>query len=456
MTYIEIYKEYESIIKQHCPDVLNEKRDAAFNSFLQMGFPTQQSENYRYSGLSERFAFDFGMNLNRLPIPADPYKIFTCSVPSINSLTYFIVNDLFYPAENLLNKDLQKLTEQGVLLGSLREISESHSQLISQYYGKAAKSESDAMVAFNTMFAQDGFFLYVPKNVVIEKPIQVINVMRADMPLMANSRNLIILEEGAQAKVLVCAHTLDPVQFLSNRVTEVFVGENAIYEHYKLESTHDLMTNIGSLFVEQEAASNVLVNEITLLNGFTRNNVQVNLNGERCETLLCGMAVGDKNEHIDNYTLINHLSPNCKSRELYKYILDDNATGCFSGKIYVAKDAQKTAAFQSNKNICLSSNAKMYSKPQLEIYADDVKCSHGATTGQMDENALFYLRSRGIPEKEARMLLMLAFANDVIENIRVDALKDRIRNLTENRLRGELPKCDGCVIKRDNRDNRDA
>ena len=158
------------------------------------------------------------------------------------------------------------------------------------------------------------------------------------------------------------------------------------------------------------------------------------------------MAVGDKNEHIDNFTVINHLKPNCKSRELYKYILDNHAKGAFSGKILVAKDAQKTAAFQNNKNICLSSDAKMYCKPQLEIYADDVKCSHGATTGQIDESALFYLRSRGISEKEARMLLMLAFTNDVIENIRVDALRDSIRMLMENRLRGENAKCSGCAI----------
>lgn len=441
--YIEIYRKYSDVIKQHSADVLNEKRDAAFHSFLQMGFPTQKLENYKYTDLRERFAPDFGLNLNRFPTPVNPYDVFKCDVPDINSHLYFVVNDSFYSAKN---ESEQKLTEKGVFIGSLRDFAKSHPQLVSTYFGKSTKCEEDPVVAFNSMFAQDGFFLYVPKNVIIERPIQLINVMHANTPLMANSRNLIILEEGAHAKVLVCAHALNPVQFLCNRVTEVFAGKNASYEHYKLESTHEQMTNIGSLFIEQETSSSILANEITLLNGFTRNNIQVNLNGEHCETLLCGMAVGDKNEHIDNQTLINHLSPKCKSTELYKYILDDHATGCFSGKILVAKDAQKTSAFQNNKNICLSPDAKMYSKPQLEIYADDVKCSHGATTGQMDENALFYLRSRGIPEKEARMLLMLAFTNDVIENIRVDALKHRIRTLTENRLRGELAKCSGCVI----------
>ncbi len=444
--YIDIYKQYSAVIKQHSAEVLNENRDAAFNAFLRMGFPSRNSENYRYSDLRKHFAPDFGLNINRLETNIDPYKTFQCDVPDINSHLYFVVNDSFYGTKNRTNPALEKLKEKGVLIGSLKEYAESHPQLVAARLGQSAKYEKDPIIAFNAAFAQDGFFLYIPENVIIDRPIQLINAMHANAPLMANSRNLIILEKGAQAKVLVCAHALNPVQFLCNRVTEVFVGEHAVYEHYKLESTHNRMTNIGTLFIEQETFSNVLVNEITLLNGFTRNSIQVNLNGEHGETTLCGMAVGDKNEHIDNHTVINHLKPNCRSKELYKYILDDHATGVFSGKILVEKNAQKTAAFQNNKNICLNASANMYSKPQLEIYADDVKCSHGATTGQIDENALFYLRSRGIPEKEARMLLMLAFTNDVTENIRVDALRNRIRHLTETRLRGEMPKCAGCVI----------
>jgi len=444
--YIEIYEKYSGVIKQHSSEVLNDNRDAAFNSFRQMGFPVSQLENYKHTNLRERFAPDFGLNLNCLQVAIDPYNVFKCDVPDICSHLYFVVNDMFFNAKNRFDNEMQQLAEKGVLTGSLKDFAKSHPQLIKSYLGKSAKSETDAMVAFNTAFAQDGFFMYVPENVIVERPVQLINVMHANTPLMANSRNLIILEKGAHLKLLVCAHALNPVQFLCNRVTEVFVAENATYEQYKLESTNNLMTNIGSLFVEQETASEVLVNEITLLNGFTRNNIKVNLNGEHCQTLLCGIAVGDKDEHIDNNTVINHLSPNCKSRELYKYILDDHATGVFSGKIMVNRGAQKTEAFQSNKNICLGLDAKMYTKPLLEIYADDVKCSHGATTGQIDEGALFYLRSRGIPEKEARMLLMLAFTNDVIENIRVDALKNRIRTLAENRLRGELAKCAGCVL----------
>jgi Fe-S cluster assembly protein SufD len=439
--YIDIYKKYAGTIKENSTGILNRERDAAFASFLEKGFPTCKMEEFKYTDLRKYFAPDYGMNIKQLPIPFNPYEVFKCNVRGINSYLYYVVNDIFYQVDN----QIEDLKEKGVLIGSLREFSQAYPSLVSQYYGKAAGIE-ESTVAFNTSFAQDGFFLYVPENVKIEKPIQLINVVRADMPLMATSRNLIILERGAHAKVLVCAHALDPHAFLCNRVTEVFAGENSTYEQYKLESTHSRMTNIGSLFVEQAAHSDVLVNEITLLNGVTRNNIRVNLNGRHANTLLCGIAVGDKKQHIDNHTIINHISPDCVSRELYKYVLDGEAVGGFSGKILVGRDAQKTQAFQNNKNICLSPGARMYSKPQLEIYADDVKCSHGATTGQMDEAILFYMRTRGIPEKEARMLLMLAFANDVIENIRVDALKSRIRTLVENRFRGDLTQCSGCEM----------
>lgn len=245
---------------------------------------------------------------------------------------------------------------------------------------------------------------------------------------------------------MVCDHTMDDVRFLSNRVTEVFVDEYASYEHYKLENTHVKTTNLSTLLVEQKQSSNVLTNVITLHNGVTRNSIDIAINGEHCETLLCGMVIGDKKQLVDNFTSVQHNKPNCNSTELFKYVLDDVSKGGFTGKLYVARDAQKTAAFQTNKNILLNRTAKMRTKPQLEIYADDVKCSHGATIGQLDDSAMFYMRQRGIPEKEARLLLMYAFTADVIENIKIEALKDRIKMLVEKRLRGELSKCEGCVI----------
>lgn len=441
-SYIELYKQHHESIKMHSTEVMNNIRDDAFALFEQLGFPTVALENYKYTDLKTALTIDYGLNINRIPIPVNPYEVFTCDVPGIHSYLYFVVNDAFYPVNDARNNVLP----EGVIIGSLNQVAEQHPELVKQYFGNLSSTKNDGLVAFNGAFAQDGFFMYIPKNVILDKPVQLVNIMRSDVDFMANSHNLIILEEGAKAQLLVCDHTVDDVHFLSNRVTEVFVGENAIYEHYKLENMHVKTTNLATLLINQKASSNVLANVITLHNGLTRNTIEIDLNGENCETLLCGMVIGDKNQQVDNFTSIIHNKPNCHSRELFKYVLDDLSKGAFTGKLYVAKDAQKTAAFQTNKNILLSKTAKMRTKPQLEIYADDVKCSHGATIGQLDEKAKFYMQSRGISEKEARLLLMYAFTSDVIDNIRIEALQDRIKMLVEKRLRGELSKCEGCVI----------
>jgi Fe-S cluster assembly protein SufD len=440
--YIDLYKEHHESIKKHSADVMNESRDASFALFEELHFPTSALENYKYSDLKAPFAIDYGLNINRLPIPVNPYDVFKCDVPGIHSYLYFVVNDAFYPVNEPRNSKLP----EGVIIGSVKEVATSHPELLKDYFGKLSTQKKDGLVAFNGAFAQDGFFMYVPKNVVLDKPVQLINIMRSDVDFMANSHNLIILEEGSHAQLLVCDHTMDDVHFLANRVTEVFVGENAKYEHYKLENTHVKTTNLSTLLIDQRESSTVLGNVITLHNGVTRNTIEIDLDGENCETLLCGMVIGDKNQQVDNFTSIIHNKPNCNSRELFKYVLDDMAKGGFTGKLYVAKNAQKTSAFQTNRNILLNKTAKMRTKPQLEIYADDVKCSHGATVGQLDETAKFYMQARGISESEARLLLMFAFTNDVIEHIGILALQDRIKMLVEKRLRGELSKCEGCVI----------
>lgn len=440
--YIDLYQTHHDAIKKHAASVTNSYRDAAFEKFKSLGFPTPILENYKYTDLSEILSLDYGLNINRLDFPLDPYQVFKCDVPGILSYLYFVVNDGFYPEPAVQNATLPK----EVIICSLKEASAKYPELVTEYYGKLSLQKNDGLVAFNGAFAQDGFFMYVPRNVQIDRPVQLVNIMRSDVDFMANAHNLIILEEGAKAQLLVCDHTVDDVRFVSNRVTEVFVGENAIYEHYKLENTHVKTTNLSTLLIEQKNSSNVLTNVMTLHNGVTRNNIEIDLNGRNCETELCGMVIGDKKQNVDNFTSVLHNQPDCHSQELFKYVLDDLAKGAFTGKLYVAKDAQKTAAYQTNRNILLNRTAKMRTKPQLEIYADDVKCSHGATIGQLDEKALFYMRSRGIPVDEARLLLMFAFTADVIENIRIDALKDRMKMLVEKRLRGELSKCEGCVI----------
>jgi Fe-S cluster assembly protein SufD len=256
---------------------------------------------------------------------------------------------------------------------------------------------------------------------------------------------LIILESGAQAKLLVCDHTIDDnPTFATTQVAEIYVEDNAAFDFYELEESSQKNIRLTNTFVQQAASSNVVINNITLSNGVTRNNYQIDLEGERAETHLYGMAIVDAQQKIDNYTTINHKVPKCRSNELFKYILDEEAIGVFSGRITVAQDAQKTEAYQNNRNLLGNNHCRMYSKPQLEIYADDVKCSHGMTTGQLDETALFYMRSRGIPYEEAVLLLKFAFTNDVIQGIRLEGLRDRLKLLIEKRFRGELVKCQGC------------
>lgn len=439
--YIELYDQYHSLIDSHASPILNALREKAMSDFRVTGFPSPNDEEYKHTNIPDLFAPDYGLNLSRLEIPVNPYEVFRCDVPNLSTLLYFVVNDSFYTKEN----PKVKLPE-GVLIGSLNEMARSHPDLVQRYYGKQACTQNDGIVALNTAFVQDGFFLYVPKGVIIEKPIQLINILRGDADFMVNRRLLIILEEGAQARLLVCDHTMDKKKFLSSQVTEIYAGKNAVFDYYDIEESSLNTNRITSTFADQAEKSNVLINGITLHNGTTRNNYRMTFSGEHAEAHLCGMAIADKKQSVDNHTFIDHAVPHCTSNELFKYVLNDSSTGSFSGRILVREGAQKTSAYQTNRNLCATKEAHMYTKPQLEIYADDVKCSHGATVGQLDENALFYLRSRGIPEAEARMLLMFAFTNDVIENVRMDALKDRLRQLVEKRFRGELDKCAGCNI----------
>ena len=439
--YIDLFTQCEAMICRQSAEALNVPRAKAFADFEQLGFPTRKQEKYKYTEVGKYFAPNYGLNLNRLEIPVNPYEVFKCDVPNMSTSLYFVVNDAFdkhvHPSAQL---------PEGVYFGSLKDMAEQHPELVKKYYGKLADTSKDALAAFNTMFAQDGVCMYVPKNVVMERPIQLVNILRADVDFMVNRRVLIILEEGAQAKLLVCDHAMDNVNFLSTQVVEVFAGENSVFDLYELEETHNSTVRFSNLYVHQEAGSNVLLNGMTLHNGTTRNTTEVTLAGKGAEINLCGMAIADANEQVDNNTFIDHKVSDCTSNELFKYVLDDQAVGAFAGKVLVREGAQHTSSQQTNRNLCATREARMYTQPQLEIYADDVKCSHGATVGQLDENALFYMQQRGISLKEARLLLMFAFVNEVIDHIRMDALKDRLHLLVEKRFRGELNKCQGCAI----------
>ena len=439
--YIDLFLQCEPMISKHSAGVLNTQREAAFAHFRELGFPTRKLEDYKYTDVSEYFAPDYGLNLNRLDIPVNPYEVFTCDVPNMSTSLYFMLNDMFY------NKELPRIPlPEGVILCSLKEAAEKHPELVGKYYGKLADTSKDGVTAFNTTFVQDGLFLFIPKRVVVDKPIQLVNILRSDVNFMVNRRVLIVLEESAQAKLLACDHAMDEVNFLATQVIEVFVGDNAVFDLYELEETHNKTIRLSNLYVKQGANSNVLLNGMTLHNGKTRNATKVTLAGEGAEIHLNGMAIADRQQHVDNNTMIDHAVPRCNSTELFKYVLDEEAVGAFAGLVLVQPDAQHTSSQQTNRNLCVTRKARMYTQPQLEIYADDVKCSHGATVGQLDEKALFYMRSRGIAESEARLLLMFAFVNEVIDTIRLDALKDRLHMLIEKRFRGELNRCQGCAI----------
>ena len=439
--YIDLFAQCEDLICRHAAGVMNAPRAEAFADFERVGFPSVKSEDYKYTDVAQSFAPDYGLNINRLSIPVNPYDVFRCDVPNLSTSLYFVVNDTFY------DKMLPKAhLPEGVYAGGLNAFAEQYPEIAARYYAKAASSKHDGIIALNTMLAQDGFVLYVPKGVVVERPVQLVNIFRSDVDTMANRRILVIMEAQSNAKLLVCDHSIDDVKFLATQVVEVFVGEGAYFDYYDLEESSDSTTRFSSVHVKQEAGSNVLVNGITLNNGLTRNNYYVELNGEQAEVTLCGMSILDKEQQVDSYSHITHAAPYCTSNELFKNVLDDQAVGAFSGRILVKEGAQKTAAYQTNRNLCATREARMYSKPQLEIYADDVKCSHGMTTGQLDENALFYMQSRGIPRDEARMLLSVAFTSDVIDYVRMDALKDRLHKLVEKRFRGELARCAGCRI----------
>ena len=443
--YIELYEQAAGMIKSHAPEALNAVRDEAFENFKRQGFPSKKVERYKYTDIQKLFEPDYGLNLNRLQIPVDPYEAFRCDVPNLSTSLYFVVNDSFY------NDDKPKgHLPEGVIIGSLRD----NPELVTKYYSKLAKTSEDAITALNTMLAQDGMLVYVPKHVKVDRAIQVINILKATpqnaqrvvSDLMVNRRVLIILEEGAELKMLFCDHAADDRNFLATQVIEAYVGDNASLNLYCLEETHAKNVRVSNVYIDQQRDSRVNHNVITLHNGTTRNKLDLTFSGEGAECQCYGCVIADKKQHVDNNTLITHKVPHCTSNELYKYVLDDKATGAFAGRVLVEHGAQKTSSQMTNQNLTATKEARMYTQPMLEIYADDVKCAHGSTVGQLNYAALFYMRQRGISLQEAKLLLQNAFINEVIDKMQLEPLRDRLHHRVEKRFRGELNKCAGCKL----------
>lgn len=442
--YIDLYSQCRDMLMSHSVEPMNAVRDAAFDDFKRIGFPTKKIERYKYTDIPALFEPDYGLNLNRLEIPVDPYEAFRCDVPNLSTSLYFVLNDGFYDKA----QPKGHLLPEGVVVGSLAKYAAEHPDFVAKYYSKLAKTADDGITALNTMLAQDGLLVYVPKGVVVEKAVQVINILRSDVDLMVNRRVLIVVEEQAQVKLLFCDHAADDRRFLATQVIEAYVGDGASLDLYCLEETHVKNVRVSNVFIEQQRDSRVSHNVITLHNGVTRNRTDLTFAGEGAECDLYGCVIADKHQHVDNNTLIDHHVPRCTSRELYKYVLDGNAVGAFAGRVLVRHGAQKTISQETNQNLCATKEARMYTQPMLEIYADDVKCAHGSTVGQLNDAALFYMRQRGIPLKEAKLLLEFAFINEVIDGIKLLPLRDRLHYLVEKRFRGELAKCEGCKLCR--------
>lgn len=397
--YIDFYHEVcDTIIGRSCA-VMNDCRDTAWTTFKEKGFPSKKDERYKYTNVEADFTPEYGIQLGS----------------KIQSGSEYCTSIQDAPID------------------------------VSPYYNKIADT-TDPVVALNTMLTVDTLVVYIPRDTQPKHPIQINNVLKGNQDTMVNRRMLIILAQGSQADIIITDHAASDNHFLTNQVIEVITEDNARLNLYDIEETHLACTRYSNVYIRQGRDSHVNHTVLTIFNGHTRNTCTVELSGEGSEAVLNGCVIADKMQRVDNNTLIRHLVPHCRSNELYKYVLDDSATGAFAGLVYVKEGAQQTSSAMTNANLCMSPSSHIYTQPMLEIYADDVKCSHGSTVGQLNEQQLFYMRQRGISESDARMLLKSAFITHVIETIPLEPLRDRLHYIVDKRLRGELSKCEGCKL----------
>ncbi len=429
------FEENKKYIFKNDTPYIRKLRNKAFNNFKRLGFPDTKLENWRYTDLTDKLSLEYNQYFKAFNNNFNIEDIFSCKVSNMNTYMITQVNGWV----NYKNKALITLPN-GMIVGSLFKAKTEYPELIEKHFGRYSNID-DGLNALNTAFAQDGLFIYVPDNVKVLKPIQIVNIINSDENIFVQPRHLVIMGKNSNLTLIHCDYSIKHKKSFTNSLSEIFIDKNAFVDYYKIQNKDNDSTLIASTYFHQEANSHLLANTITLNGGLVRDNIHVKLNGQGSESNLYGLYLVDGKQHFDNQTYIEHVVPNCYSNELYKGILDDEAKAVFNGYILVRKNAQKTNAFQSNKNILLKDTAKINTMPHLEIYADDVKCSHGAAIGQLDPEAMFYLRSRGIEENCARMMLMYAFTLEIINNISIDAIRERIEDLVSKRLKGQLTAC---------------
>lgn len=407
---------------------LHDIRTAAIKNFENKGFPTKKEEAWKYTSLNAILKNDFSVfpNTENTIEYRDVKKYF---LHEIDSYKVVFVDGVF-------SSNLSSTTHDGidVCLMSSALNKPKYKMVIDTYFNQIA-SKDESLTSLNTAFANEGAYINIPKSKVVDKPIEIMYFSTgSEKALLVQPRNLVIVGENSHVQIIERHQCLNDNAVLTNSVTEIFAAKRAIVDYYKIQNDAAEANLIDNTYVSQKQESHVSVQTFSFGGNLTRNNLNFYHFGERLTSTLNGITIIGEKQHVDNYTLVHHAAPNCESFQDYKGIFSDRATGVFNGKVYVEKEAQKTNAFQKSNNILLSDKATINAKPQLEIFADDVKCSHGCTVGQLDETALFYMQQRGIPKKEAKALLMYAFSNAVIENIKIPELKKRITVIIADKL----------------------
>ena len=437
--YIELYKQNRELLEDGSSPVMNSCRKEALEMLQNTELPKKGSENYETIDLNSLLSTDYGINLRRVNLNVNAVAPFRCGIPNLTQALFFLQNDIYSEL-----KGAQERLPEGLYVGSLTKFCKEYPEKAGEYYGRMADIRNP-LVALNTLLAQDGIVIWAKENVKADFPLQLVSILENSMPLMALRRVLIIAERGAHINLLMCDHTQTAdVDFMNLQVVEIYCGEGAEINICEMEESTEQTVRLSSTYMAQDKGSVLTATGITLYNGVTRNEYSCRFRGEKATLNLRGMAIEDCKRMIDTYSVVEHTYPGCHTDELFKYVVDEDATGTFNGIIKVYKGAEKTEAYQNNRNIIGNDGARVYSKPRLEIYEDDVKCSHGTAIGQLDENQIFYMRTRGLSEEEARFLLKQAFMADVIESISLPDFRLRLHSLVEKRFAGVSNNCASC------------
>ncbi|MFP4844437.1 Fe-S cluster assembly protein SufD [Winogradskyella sp. PE311] len=422
---VSSFMAFENTLNVDSP--VHEIRTEAIKAFENEGFPTKKEEAWKYTSLNSVLKHDYSVfpkHENALEFK-DVKKYF---IHEIDSYKIIFIDGKY-------SSHLSQTTHDGidVCLMSAALTQPKYQLIIENYFNKIAPK--DGLSSLNTAFSAEGAYIHIPKNKLVNKPIQIIHFSTGnEAALMLQPRNLVVVDENSHVQIIERHQSLTDNPVLTNSVTEIFANKRAIVDYYKIQNDNENASLIDNTFVNQKQESHAKVHTFSFGGKLIRNNLNFYQNGERIDSTMKGITIIGNKQHVDHNTLVHHIEPNCESHQDYKGIFDDSSTGVFNGKVVVNKEAQKTNAFQANNNILISDKASINTKPQLEIFADDVKCSHGCTIGQLDDSAMFYLRSRGIPEKEARALLMFAFSNNVLDSVKIPEIKNRITKIIANKL----------------------